>query len=390
MNEYNYKKSFPGSPLGAEGHSFPGSPLGAEGQSFPGSPLGAEGHSFPGSPLGAEGHNFSGSPSGAEGLEHYKIIIIGGGPIGLACALEAKKAGLSYVIIEKGTLVNSLYNYPVNMTFFSTSERLEIDGIPFVSNNPKPNRSEALEYYRRVAIAGGVSIKMFEEVTDVMKYAGVFTVTTSKGVYTSNSIIICTGFYDIPYLLNVEGEELPKVKHYYKDPHFYAFQKVLVIGAANSAIDAALETWRKGAEVTMVIRTNQISDRVKYWVKPDIENRIKEGSIKAYFNSTVAQIREDDIVINTPEGLMTIKNDWIIAMTGYQPNLSFLKNMGIELSDDDVRKPTYNEETHETNIPGVYLAGVICGGMNTHRLFIENSREHADKIMRHIAAVSSE
>lgn len=321
-------------------------------------------------------------------LKKFDVLIIGGGPIGLACALEAKKAGLSYVIIEKGTLVNSLYNYPVNMTFFSTSERLEIDGIPFVSNNPKPNRNEALEYYRRVAISGGLSIKLFEEVVDVKKEADVFTVTTSKEVYTSNNIVVATGFYDIPYLLNVKGEELLKVRHYYKDPHFYAFQKVLVVGAANSAIDAALEIWRKGAEVTMVIRTNEISDRVKYWVKPDVENRIKEGSIKAYFNSAVAEIREDEVDINTPEGLVTIKNDWVIAMTGYQPNLSFLKNIGIELAEDDVKKPTYNEETHETNIEGVYLAGVICGGMNTHRLFIENSREHAVKIIRHIAAVT--
>jgi thioredoxin reductase (NADPH) len=180
------------------------------------------------------------------------------------------------------------------------------------------------------------------------------------------------------------------VTHYYKDPHFYAFQKVVVVGAANSAIDAALETWRKGAEVTMVIRTNEVSDRVKYWVKPDIENRIKEGSIKAYFNSTVAEIKEEEVDINTPEGLLTIENDWVIAMTGYQPNLSFLKNMGIELSNDNVRKPVYDEETHETNIHCVYLAGVICGGMNTHRLFIENSREHANKIVRHIAAVNNE
>ncbi len=317
-------------------------------------------------------------------MEHYQIIIIGGGPIGLACALEAKKSGLSYLILEKGTLVNSLYNYPVNMTFFSTSERLEIGGIPFVSNNPKPTRAEALEYYRRVAITGGADINLFEEVTAVNKESELFTITTTKTNYTSQSIIICTGFYDIPYLLNVKGEELPKVNHYYKDPHFYAFQKVIVVGAANSAIDAALETWRKGADVTMIIREDKISDRVKYWVKPDIENRIKEGSIKAYFNSTIAEIREHEVSAQTPEGLITIKNDWVIAMTGYQPNLSFLSNMGIELSDDAVRKPAYSEETHETNVEGVYLAGVICGGMNTHRLFIENSREHAEKIIKHI------
>jgi len=356
-------------------------------------------------------------------MEHYKIIIVGGGPIGLACGLEAKKAGLSYVILEKGALVNSLYNYPVNMTFFSTSERLEIGGIPFVSNNPKPTRAEALEYYRRVAITAGSNIKLFEEVTEVDKEDKSFRVTTNKSTYSADNIIICTGFYDIPYLLNVKGEELSKVRHYYKDPHFYAFQKVLVVGAANSAIDAALETWRKGAEVTMVIREDKISDRVKYWVKPDIENRIKEDSIKAYFNSTIKEIREDkisdrvkywvkpdienrikedsikayfnstikeiredEVDVQTPAGMITIKNDWVIAMTGYQPNLSFLKNVGIELSNDEVRKPTYSEDTQETNVKGIYLAGVICGGMNTHRLFIENSREHAVKIVQHIVA----
>jgi thioredoxin reductase (NADPH) len=316
--------------------------------------------------------------------ELFDIIIIGGGPIGLACGLEAKKAGLNYLILEKGTLVNSLYNYPVNMTFFSTSERLEIGGIPFVSNNPKPTRNEGLEYYRRVAISGGVHVKLFEEVISVKSINENFTVTTSKQKYDSANIIVCTGFYDIPFLLNVEGEDLDKVKHYYKDPHFYAFQKVLVVGAANSAVDAALETWRKGAEVTMVIKNDKISDRVKYWVKPDVENRIKEGSIKAYFNSTVAAIRENEVDINTPDGIVTIQNDWVLAMTGYQPDLAFLRNIGIDLANDAVCKPTYNEGTYETNVLGIYLAGVICGGMNTHRLFIENSREHAEKIINDI------
>ena len=313
----------------------------------------------------------------------YDIIIIGGGPIGLACGLEAKKAGLTYLIIEKGTLVNSLYNYPVNMTFFSTSERLEIGGIPFVSNNAKPTRNEGLEYYRRVAISGGLHVKLFEEVIDVKKEEH-FIVTTSKQKYKADNIIVCTGFYDIPYLLNVKGEELKKVKHYYNDPHFYAFQKVLVVGAANSAVDAAMETWRKGATVTMVIKNDKISDRVKYWVKPDVENRIKEGSIKAYFNSTMAEIRENEVDVNTPDGLVTIENDWVLAMTGYQPNLSFLRKLGIDLSEDAVCKPTYSDETYETNVKGIYLAGVICGGMNTHRLFIENSREHAERIIEDI------
>lgn len=233
------------------------------------------------------------------------MIIIGGGPIGIACALEAKKRNIDYLILEKGALVNSLYNYPVNMTFFSTSERLEIGNVPFVSNNPKPTRNEALEYYRRVAADNHVNIHLFEEVTQVNKIPASnkgqwYEVVTNKTTYQANHIIISTGFYDIPYLLNVPGEDLPKVKHYYKDPHYYAFQKVIVVGAQNSAVDAALETWRKGAEVTMVIRGPEIGQRVKYWVRPDIENRIKEGSIKAYYNSRIIGIKEKEVEIETP------------------------------------------------------------------------------------------
>jgi thioredoxin reductase (NADPH) len=317
--------------------------------------------------------------------ELYDVIIIGGGPIGLACGIEAKKAGLNYCILEKGVLVNSIYNYPVNMTFFSTSERLEIGNVPFVSNNNKPTRNEALEYYRRIVTSFGLTIHLFEKVIDVKKINEHFIIKTSSSEYESVNIIIATGFYDIPFLLNVKGEELKKVKHYYDDPHFYAFQKVLVVGAANSAIDAALETWRKGAIVTMVIRGDAISDRVKYWVKPDIENRIKEGSIKAYFNSTVAEIRAHEVDIQTPNGIVTVENDWVLSMTGYKPNLTFLHELGIQLSEDEMCKPTYNEENYETNVKGIYLAGVICGGMNTHRLFIENSREHAEKIISDIS-----
>jgi thioredoxin reductase (NADPH) len=314
----------------------------------------------------------------------YDVVIVGGGPIGLACGLDAKKAGLKYLILEKGTLVNSLYNYPVNMMFFSTSERLEIGGVPFVSNNAKPVRNEALEYYRRVASSGGLNIRLFERVFKVQKQNEHFTVITSKNEYWAEFIIVATGFYDIPYLLNVKGEELSKVSHYYKDPHFYAFEKVLVVGAANSAVDAALETFRKGASVTMAIKSDALSNRVKYWVKPDIENRIAEGSIKAYFNSLVSEIRANEVDIITPEGLITIENDWVLAMTGYQPDLKFLKNLGVNLSEDGIFKPEYNNETYETNVKGIYLAGVICGGMNTHRLFIENSRVHAEKIIEHI------
>lgn len=314
-------------------------------------------------------------------MNNYDVIIIGAGPIGLACGLEAQNAGLSYLILEKGCLVNSLYNYPANMTFFSTSERLEIGDIPFVSNNAKPTRSEALEYYRRVAVHRKLAINLFETVESVTSYENLYQINTSKSQYQCKSIVIATGFYDIPYLMEVEGEDLPKVTHYYEEPHFYSMQNVLVVGANNSAVDAALETWRKGANVTMVVRSEGIGERVKYWAKPDIENRIKEGSIQAFFNSEVAAIRQHEVDIKTLEGIVTIPNDYVIAMTGYQPNLTFLEKMGIELSQDHIRKPFYSETTQETNLPNVFLAGVICGGMNTHSLFIENSRVHATHIM---------
>lgn len=315
------------------------------------------------------------------------LLIVGAGPIGLACGIEAKKAGLSFMIVDKGCLVNSLYHYPVNMTFFSTSERLEIGDVPFVSNNPKPTRNEALEYYRRVAIHFQLPIRLFEEVLDLQENPSSgfrFQVLTCQHSYRTRHVILATGFYDIPFPLNVPGEDLPKVTHYYKDPHFYAFQKVLVVGAQNSAVDAALETWRKGAEVTMLIRGPEIGKRVKYWVRPDILNRIEEGSIKALFNSRLIAIRENEVDILTPDGPLTLANDRVIAMTGYQPNLAFLRKLGIQLSDDEVMAPLINEQSYETNRKGIYLAGVICGGMNTHRLFIENSREHAVAIINDI------
>lgn len=321
---------------------------------------------------------------------HFSVVILGAGPIGLACAIELQKRKIDYVVIEKGCLVNSIYNYPANMTFFSTSERLEIGDIPFVSNNAKPTRSEALEYYRRVTVSLRLNVRLFEEVlqvrkpTETAKGKKIFQLKTNKEYYTTDHLIIASGFYDIPYLLNIPGEDLPKVTHYYKDPHFYAFQKVLVVGANNSAVDAALETWRKGAEVTMIIREKEVGERVKYWVRPDIVNRIKEGSIKAYTEAELEEIKEREVLIKTSNGIERIPNDWVIAMTGYQPNLSFLKKVGIELSKDAVKKPSYDEKTHETNVPNIYLAGVICGGMNTHKLFIENSREHAVKIARAI------
>jgi thioredoxin reductase (NADPH) len=314
----------------------------------------------------------------------YDIIIVGGGPIGLACAIEAKKAGLSHLIIEKGAFVNSLFNYPVHMTFFSTSEKLEIGDIPFVSIAPKPGRNEALEYYRRAATNYRLNIHLFEEVTNAMYQTETFVVSTSKRNYQARKIVIATGFYNIPFLLKVPGEELSKVTHYYKDPALYAFQKVLVVGANNSAVDAALETWRKGAEVTMVIKGGEIGNRVKYWVKPDIENRIKEGSIKAFFDSVITEIKEDEVIIQTPAGRLSIPNDFVIAATGYQPNLDFLQKLGVQLRDNENSTPVYETDTHETNIPGLYIAGVICGGKDTHSLFIENSREHAVKIVADI------
>jgi len=316
--------------------------------------------------------------------KEFDIIIIGGGPIGIACGLEAIKHGLSYIVLEKGCLVNSLYHYPQNMTFFSTSEKLEIGGIPFVSNNIKPTRPEALEYYRRVAVSHHLNIHLQEEVLQVRKHELGYEVDTTKTTYSATYIILATGFYDLPNKMNVPGEDLPKVTHYYKDPHFYAMQRVLVVGAANSAVDAALETFRKGATVTLVTRGPAIGERVKYWVKPDIENRIKEGSIKAYFDSSLESISEKEVQINTPEGRVVIENDFVIAMTGYQPNFQFLRSVGIELSHDDLLLPTYNPETMESNMPGIFLAGVVCGGMNTHVWFIENSREHAVRIIESI------
>ena len=313
------------------------------------------------------------------------VIIIGGGPIGLACGIAAQNAGLSFVILEKGCLVNSLYNYPSTMTFFSTSEKLEIGNLPFMSTHNKPNRAEALEYYRRVTFQYHLPIRLFEEVESVVSDNGTYQVTTCKAAYQAKKVIIATGFYDIAVNLNIPGEDLPKVKHYYKDPSYYTMQKVVVVGSSNSAIDVALETYRKGAEVTLVIRGPEISNRVKYWVRPDIINRIEEGSIKAYFNSSLAAVREHEADISTPDGTVTIPNDFVMAMTGYKPNFNFLKQAGITLTEDKFI-PTYNPDTMETNMPGMYLAGVVVGGMDTHLWFIENSRIHADMIINDIMA----
>ena len=312
------------------------------------------------------------------------LIIVGGGPIGIACGLEAQKNNLSYVILEKGPIVNSLFNYPVNMQFFSSSEKLEIDNIPFISKEAKPKRDEALEYYRRIVTNNDLNINLFEKVESIQKEGDLFKVQSSKDQYEARYVIIATGFYDIPNTMNVPGEDLPKVSHYYDNPHFYAKQKLAVIGASNSAVDAALECYRKGAEVTMLVRGPEIGKRVKYWVKPDIENRIKEGSIKAYFNTKVLEIKEEVIEIKSNDEFLSLENDYVLALTGYKPNFSFLEQIGVQLSDDEKRYPQFDDASMETNVKNLYLAGVICGGMDTHIWFIENSRVHAKTIVKDI------
>ena len=316
-------------------------------------------------------------------MEILDVLIIGAGPIGLNCALEAEKKQLDYVIIEKGTIVNSLYHYPLYMRFFSTAEKLEIDEIPFITTSPKPGRQDALEYYQGIARHRNLKINLYEEVLKISKNE-IFEIETSKSKYLAKNVIIATGFYDIPNLMNIPGENLPKVKHYYTEPYPYANQKVVVIGASNSAVDAALETYRKGAEVTMIIKSSEISKSVKYWVKPDIENRIAEGSIKAYFNAEMIEIKENSVIFKDEWGkIHEIENDFVLAMTGYLPDFDFLKNSGILLRNENLI-PKYNPETMETNIKNLYLAGVVCGGKDTHLWFIENSRIHANLIVKHI------
>ncbi len=320
-----------------------------------------------------------------EEVTAYDLIIVGGGPIGMACAIEAQRQGLNYLILEKGALVNSLFNYPLYMTFFSTAEKLEIGGLPFSCIAPKPGRQEALEYYRNVMRHFNLNINLFEAVKSVTKQrSGQFVVHSAKGWYTAKNVVIATGFYDIPITIDVPGEDLPHVRHYYREAHEYAFKKVVVIGANNSSVDAALECWRKGADVTMIIRKGEINPRVKYWVKPDVENRIAEGSIKAYFYSWVTEITENEVIIFTPDGEVTLEADFVLALTGYRPDIDFLRKTGVNISNDQLCTPQYNPDTMETNVPGLYLAGVVCGGMETHKWFIENSRVHAKLIMQSI------
>lgn len=316
--------------------------------------------------------------------ENYDIVIIGAGPIGLACGIEAQKAGLTYIILDKGCLVHSIYRYPLHMTFFSSSEKLEIGGVPFISHQAKPNRQEALEYYRRVCTSWGLHVQLYTKVTGIAPVGTGHLVTTERGNYMAKSVILALGFYDLPYLLNIPGERLPKVRHYYDEPHPYFGQDIVVVGAANSAVDVALETWRKGARVTMVIREAEIRSSVKYWSRPDIINRIEDGSIRAYFHSQLTRITPKSVEISTPQGLVKLKNDFVLAMTGYQPPFDFLMSAGIKFNDDPDRTPIYNENTMESNVKNLYLAGVLCGGLKTNKWFIENSRVHAALIIQHI------
>lgn len=316
--------------------------------------------------------------------EEFDVVVVGAGPTGLACAIEAKRAGFSVVNLDKGCIVNSLFNYPTEMTFFTTPELLEIGDVPFPSANQKPARAEALEYYRKVAERFELDVRQYQTVLRITGSDGDFDITTAdtRGVqhrYCARKLIMATGYYDIPNLLGVPGEDLPKVTHYYKEPHPYNNSDVLVIGAKNSAAIVALELWRHGARVTLVHRGPSMGEHVKYWIKPDIENRIKAGEIKAYFNTRVVEITPDSVLLATPRGELRIKNDFVLAMIGYRPDFEFLEEAGVVFGGPE-RRPRVNPETLESNVPGLYLAGVIIAGTRTNEIFIENGRFHGKQI----------
>ena len=312
------------------------------------------------------------------------MVVVGAGPTGLACGIELKQREIDTVLIEKGCVVNSIYNYPTHMVFFTTPELLEIGNIPMTSLNEKPGRTEALKYYRRVAEHYQLNIHQYERVLRIAGDDGDFQVLTSRGEYRARKIVLATGYYDLPNLLNVQGEDLDKVFHYYKEPHPYYDHDVIVVGAKNSAAIAALELYWTGARVTLVHRGSWLSDRIKYWIKPNIENRIKNGEILAYFNSRVIEIHPKTVVLETPEGPVTLKNDFLFALTGYRPDLEFMGSLGI-LLDPVTARPRTNPETLESDRPGVFLAGVIVAGMHTNEIFIENGRFHGKKIAEAIA-----
>ena len=313
------------------------------------------------------------------------VVVIGAGPVGLACAIEVRRRGLSVRVFDKGTLVNSIFGYPTNMEFFSTPDLIEIGGYPFPVQQYKPTREDALEYYRGVAAREQIELSLYDRVERVEGERGRFVVHSSTGEHPARFVVLSTGFFDFVNPLGVPGEDLPNVTHYYKEPFAYVGQDVVVIGAKNSAAKAALDCYRHGARVTLVVRGPAISEKVKYWIKPDLENRIKEGSIKAFFNTTVQEIRDESLLLNTPEGAREIANQWLLAMTGYHPDFEFLERLGVTFAGDAWRTPVYDETTFETGRPGVYIAGTVCGGYQTGRWFIENGRFHARQIAEHIA-----
>jgi thioredoxin reductase (NADPH) len=317
--------------------------------------------------------------------EHFDVVVVGAGPTGLACGIDAKRAGFTVTNIDKGCLVNSLYHYPSNMTFFTTPELLEIGDIPFASPNQKPTRGEALEYYRKVAEHYQLDVRQYEPVQKVEGTDGEFVVYTTDRHgrncrYEARKLIVATGYYDRPNLMRVPGEELPKVLHYYREPHPFFNLDVLVVGGKNSAAIAGLELWRHGARVTLVHRGEGMGPSVKYWIKPDIENRIKAGQVKAYFGSTVKEITPEHVILKTPNGEAILANDWVFALTGYHPDFDFLRSLGIQIRGDADKKPVVNAKTLESNVPGIYLAGVIVAGMRTSEIFIENGRFHGQAI----------
>lgn len=320
----------------------------------------------------------------------YDAAVIGAGPTGLACAIEIKKKGLKAIVVEKGCLVNSLYNYPTNLTFFTTPELLEIGGLPMTAVRDKPNRTEALKYYRRVAMHYSLDVRQYERVNDVRGEDGNFAVETTLRTgepyaHRAKKVIVATGYYDIPVKLGAPGEDLDKVLHYYQDPHPYYDCDIAVVGGKNSAAIYALECHRAGARVTLIHRGEKMHKNVKYWILPDINNRINNNEIQAYFNSSVVEVRPSEIVIRTPDGEKTLRNDFVLAMTGYQPDISLLSRIGVEF-DPETQRPRSNESTLESDRPGLYLAGVIVAGMHTSEVFIENGRFHGGQIAADIAA----
>ena len=315
------------------------------------------------------------------------VLIIGAGPVGLACALEAQRRGLRTAIVEKGALVNSLVGYPTNMEFFSTPELLEIGGYPFPTNHYKPLREDALDYYQRVAQSEKLTLRLHERVLALAGEQGAFTVTTDKGEIRTANVVVATGFYDLPNPLNVPGEDLPHVSHYYKEPYQHATQRVVVVGAKNSSAKAALQLTRAGARVTLVVRGPAVSDSVKYWIRPDLLNRIAEGRITAHFNTAIAAITPEAVEVLTPEGPLSIPTDFVYALTGYHPDEALLGRLGVEPDPaDEARAPLFDPATHETTRPGLFVAGTVCGGRATSRWFIENGRHHAQLIAAHLAA----